>query len=84
MVIWQAKAEKQWRKIGDRKIQGRILDAIESLGQWPNCSQVKPLSNHTYDYRLRTGDWRIMFNIMDGEPVIISIEEVKKRDERTY
>jgi mRNA interferase RelE/StbE len=34
-------------------------------------------------YRLRVGDYRVFFEF-DGGVKLVSIEEVKKRDERTY
>lgn len=45
-------------------------------------SDIKPLKNHTHQYR-RVGNYRVLFDIETGLH-IISIEEVKKRDERTY
>jgi mRNA interferase RelE/StbE len=44
---------------------------------------VKVLVNHAYGYRLRVGIYRVFFDF-DGAVRIVSIEEVKKRDERTY
>lgn len=46
-------------------------------------TNIKALTNHDYEYRLRVGDYRVFFNIRQTVEVI-SIEEVKKRDERTY
>lgn len=82
-VIWQPKALKQLKKIGDRAIQERILTATRGLSEFPACPNVKRLANHEYTHRLRVGDWRILFNIFE-EISIASIEEVKKRDESTY
>ena len=82
-VIWQPKATKQLKKIGDRTIQGRILTATRGLTDFPACSNVKRLTNHEYTHRLRVGNWRILFNVFE-EISIASIEEVKKRDENTY
>ena len=49
----------------------------------PRVRLNQALTNHKYDYRLRVWRYRIMFDV--GETVkIISIQEVKKRDERTY
>ena len=53
------------------------------LAGMPDCINVKKLSNHLYDYRLRVGNYRVLFNY-DGDISIVSIEEVKKRDDRTY
>ena len=46
-------------------------------------TNIKKLTNHQYDYRLRVGNYRVLFNVHECIE-IISIEEVKKRDERTY
>ena len=82
-VIWQPKAFKQLKKVGERGIQGRILTASRGLSKFPACPNVKRLVNHERTYRLRVGNWRILFDVFE-EISIISIEEVKKRDENTY
>ena len=82
-IIWQPKALKQLKKIADRALQERILTASRGLSEFPNCSNVKRLTNYEYSHRLRVGDWRILFNVFE-EISIASIEEVKKRNENTY
>lgn len=79
-IIYQPKAVKQLRKIPNNR---EIRDKINGLTNMPNCANVKKLTNHQYDYRLRVGHYRVMFN-HDGVISIVSIEEVKKRDDRTY
>jgi hypothetical protein len=41
------------------------------------------LTNHEHEYRLRVGSYRVLFN-WDGTIKVVEIEEVRKRDERTY
>lgn len=82
-VIWQPKALKQLKKLGDQIIQERILVAARGLKSFPNVPNIKKLMNYEYGYRLRVGNWRILFNAFD-EVNIVSIEEIKKRDEHTY
>jgi len=41
------------------------------------------LANHEYSFRIRVGNWRILFDVEDRIKIIM-IQEVKKRDERTY
>jgi len=53
------------------------------LSGFPDVPGVKALKNHRYGYRLRVGDYRLLFDVFDHAR-IVSIEEVKKRDERTY
>ena len=82
-VVWQPRALKQLKKIGDRTAQERILGATRELSSFPACANVKPLVNHEYGYRLRVGRWRILFHVFE-EVSIVSIEEVKKRNDHTY
>jgi mRNA-degrading endonuclease RelE of RelBE toxin-antitoxin system len=65
------------------QVQRQIVDAVTKLELMPNCSNVKALSNHPYGYRLRVGNYRVLF---DWATVIkiVEIQEVKKRDESTY
>lgn len=73
------KAFKQMRKLpmADR---AAILKAVKALKDWPDCRNVKSLTNRD-DYRLRVGDYRAFFTV-DGKT--ITVTEVRKRDERTY
>ncbi|MHC8385012.1 type II toxin-antitoxin system RelE family toxin [Pseudomonas sp. LB3P14] len=49
----------------------------------PDVGNVKALVGHSYAYRLRVGSYRVMFD-WDDAIKVVSIQEVKKRDERTY
>ena len=44
---------------------------------------VKELRGHQYQYRLRVGRYRVLFDHDSGIKIVF-IQEVKKRDERTY
>lgn len=82
-VTWQPKAMKQLKKLGDKTIQVRILAATAELAAFPAVAHVKALTDHQYGYRLRVGNYRVFFSALTAIS-IIRIEEVKKRDERTY
>ena len=82
-INWQPKALRQLRKIdahAGKQIRLAVSDELIDLSLARN---VKALTNHEYGYRLRVGNYRVFFNF-DGAVRIVSIEEVKKRDERTY
>jgi len=64
-------------------LEKTIVLAVGELSGFPQCVNVKRLSNHPYEYRLRVGRYRIFFDF-HSQVRIIRIEEVKKRDERTY
>lgn len=62
-----------------------VLNSVDKLADFPKCSQldISELKDHRYDYRLRVGRYRVLFNYANVVK-IIEIQEVKKRDERTY
>jgi len=82
-IEWRIKAVKQLLKIPQQDVK-RIKDAVSALEKdestWRN---VRKLINHQYSHRLRVGNYRVLFNSEDAL-VILVIEEVKKRDEKTY
>lgn len=81
-IEWSIKATKQLLKI-NKPEQVTIKNAAGELASMPDCRNVKALSNHRFQYRLRVGNYRVFFNF-DGIVRIVYIEEVSKRDERTY
>jgi len=59
-------------------IKGRVLAVLERLARWPQVSGAKPLRGElTGLYRIRTGDYRVLFRI-EGRQVIV--ERVGHRD----
>ena len=83
-VQWTPKAIRQLRKIKDRNAQTRIREATRRLAHFPDVPDVKALAHHVCGYRLRVGRYRVLFNYFGDGVNIVRIEEVKKRDERTY
>ncbi len=81
-IAWNKRAVKSMKRI-DREETEHIYRAVQDLRNWPNCKKTAALVNHEYAYRLRVGRFRVFFNIEDMIR-IVWIEEVKKRDERTY
>jgi mRNA-degrading endonuclease RelE of RelBE toxin-antitoxin system len=82
-VEWTPKALKQLKKLGNKPAQARILGGTAELARFPEVANVKSLTDHQYGYRLRVGNYRVFFNVLTTVS-IVSVEEVKKRDERTY
>ncbi len=82
-IAWQPKAKRQLKKIKAQTIKKEILDGVETLTDFPHAAEVKPLKKHQCTHRLKVGTYRVLFNAFEAVN-IISIEEVKKRNERTY
>ena len=81
-INWLKKARKQLSKI-DRSHQIDIMNAVDTLQDFPNTINVIHLKNHEYGYRLRVGNYRVLFDA-DTTVRIIDIQQVRKRDENTY
>ncbi|TVQ96865.1 MAG: type II toxin-antitoxin system RelE/ParE family toxin [Desulfovibrionales bacterium] len=82
-IDWRSKSLKQLAKIPDQNTRKALKDAVAGLAEFPNTPQVKKLTCHKYAYRLRVGRFRIFFDIAETIR-IINIQEIKKRDDRTY
>ncbi|MCP4428685.1 MAG: type II toxin-antitoxin system RelE/ParE family toxin [Chloroflexi bacterium] len=82
-IEWSKKAHKQLRK-APVKMQRTIINAVEDLPTTDGWRNVIALTNHQCKYRLRVGRYRVFFDLEQGEVRIYLIQEVKKRDERTY
>ena len=82
-ITWKTKALRQLRKLetDDSDVIRKLV--TEELPDFSKSKNVKKLTNHDYEYRLRVGRFRVFFNF-EGKVQVVSIEEVKKRDERTY
>lgn len=81
-INWGKKARKQLSRI-DGSDRSRIVHAVSALADLPNAQNIKALTSHQYGYRLRVGNYRVLF---DADTVIriVEIQEVKKRDGNTY
>ncbi len=74
-VIFSEKALKNLKVI-PRKDAGRVLEAIEDLAENPTSkTSVKKLHNHPLAvYRLRVGDYRVLFDREDRLRIIEIID----------
>jgi mRNA-degrading endonuclease RelE of RelBE toxin-antitoxin system len=82
-ITWKPKARKQLRRLPiDR--QQQIYGAVTALEDMPDVSaDIKKIRGTEDVYRLRVGRYRVIFGFYE-KIQIVEIQEVKKRDERTY
>jgi mRNA interferase RelE/StbE len=69
------KAIKDLSKI-DKKEAIKILNKIENLQDFPQVANIKRLTNFEPPYRLRVGNYRVLFELRDD---IITVYRVKHR-----
>ena len=76
---WKQSAKKELKKL-DKQIIPRILQAVENLANNPYSSGSKKLIGSDSIYRIRVGDYRIVYNIKSSV-LIIEIIKVGHRRE---
>lgn len=74
-------AQRQLRAI-DRPAAMRILAALTALGDDPYSedADIKKLTGPSGLYRLRVGSYRIAYQVLDGELVILVVKVGDRRD----
>ncbi len=76
-VVLTPEAERQMENL-PRVIRYRLHDVVDRLERWPGVSGAKPLRHGLKGhYRLRTGDFRVMFRVVGDEVRIVRIEHRK-------
>ena len=77
MVRLTATAREQLTQL-PKSIRARIYALLERLEKWPNVSGAKPLRGDLAGrYRLRTGDFRVQFQVVDR---VVIVEQIGHRD----
>ncbi|MBL1090392.1 MULTISPECIES: type II toxin-antitoxin system RelE family toxin [Streptomyces] len=76
-----AAAQRQLRAI-DRPAAMRILAALTALGDDPyrEDADIKKLTGPSGLYRLRVGNYRIAYQVEDGELIILVVKVGDRRD----
>ncbi|WP_017293334.1 type II toxin-antitoxin system RelE family toxin [Geminocystis herdmanii] len=59
-IKWTNSAKKELKKL-DKNIIPRLINAVEELAKNPYPQGVKKLVNSENNYRIRVGDYRIIY-----------------------
>jgi mRNA interferase RelE/StbE len=74
---WKSASEHDLNKITKQYIP-KIINAIESLADNPFPVQSKKLKDSESSYRLRIGDYRVIYQI-DSQSKVITIYHIRHR-----
>jgi mRNA interferase RelE/StbE len=66
-------ADKQLARVKDRVLKARLMRAIYDLGDEPRPSGCLKLVGETDQWRVRVGDWRVVYVIEDGQLVVLVV-----------
>ena len=85
----QKKFQKSLEQVYPQKVQDEIMKAVEALGNQPRPfgePKLKPpliVYQYTAQYRLRVGNYRILYDV-DDKNKVVWVLDLRKRNERTY
>ena len=77
-VEYSSQAERDMRRL-NRQVAQRIIRSIIRHAE-TDAGNVRKLRGHEFDYRLRVGDWRVLFD-KDGTTGIMEVGRVLHRRE---
>ena len=63
-----------------RPARARVLDAIEDLGKDPRPHGVKKLSGEKTAWRIRIGEYRVIYDVFDTELVVTVVRAAHRRE----
>ena len=78
-VLLERNAEKELRRLPSR-LHDRVVEAIAALGTDPRPTGCRKLTGSKSDWRIRVGDYRVVYEIADSVR-IIRVHRVRHRSE---
>ncbi|MBV1777717.1 type II toxin-antitoxin system RelE/ParE family toxin [Paeniglutamicibacter sp. ABSL32-1] len=78
-VVFTTAAAKELRKL-DPGIRRRILSGIADLEREPRPAGCKKLAGETNAWRIRVGDYRVLYDVVD-DILIVTVVRVAHRRE---
>lgn len=78
-LIWKSSAKKELKRLPKEAIV-RIISKIESLQYNLHPSASKKITGSEYTYRLRTGDYRILYSIKEAYLIIEVVRVGHRKD----
>jgi len=62
LIEWKTSALRELKKL-DRSVVPRIVAAVESLAEDPFPAGVRKLQGADHTYRMRVGDYRVLYEV---------------------
>ena len=77
-VVIKPSASKEIDAVGQKKDRQRIVSRVQSLGQNPRPVGCEKLSGHLDRYRVREGNYRIVYSV-DDQRLLVDVVKVGHR-----
>ena len=78
-VDFTTAAARQVRKL-PRATRDRVLDAIEGLRDEPRPHGAKKLVGEDTAWRIRIGDYRVIYDVFDSDLTVVVVRATHRRD----
>jgi mRNA interferase RelE/StbE len=78
-IEWKTSALRELKRL-DRQMVPRIVRAIESLSADPQPQGVRKLQGSERTYRMRVGDYRVIYDLLESRLVVQIIRVRHRRD----
>lgn len=78
-IEWTRSAAKELRKL-PRQMIPKIVAAVDNLSSNPYPQGVRKLVNTENSYRIRLGDYRILYNIVEHRLIVEIIRVGRRKD----
>ena len=78
-VIIPKAVQKQLNNL-PQKIRLRLLAEIRLLGDNPRPNGVKKLKGYENTYRIRVGNYRVIYEIEDREMIVLVLSSIHRKD----
>ncbi len=79
VVQYDPRALKELAKL-DRPIARRIVKAVGRLGAQPRAQGARSLVGYPGLWRIRVGDYRVVYAIKDAELVVLALRVAHRKD----
>jgi mRNA interferase RelE/StbE len=72
-------AQKEFLALGN-DLKERVAELMETLVQNPRPSGCKKMKGYKNRWRVRVGDYRIVYEVHDGELIILVVRVAHRRE----
>lgn len=71
-IEYDPKALKELAKL-DKSVARRVVKAVNALGLAPRPNGARPLVGYSNLWRIRVGDYRVVYTVKDTELVVLAL-----------
>ena len=79
-IEFRPAAVRQLEAISSRAQRRRIVNGIERLGKDPRPSGARKLEGSKCTYRIRVGDYRVLYDLLDKKLVVLVVNIGHRRE----